>query len=99
MKRVLSILLALTLLIGVVALASCGGTTPPAELEGTGDGTKGTTDTTVDFGNTGLGWDKARPGYEDVDFGGKTVKFSMPRPFRRSPSHWSGYVSTDRPRR
>ena len=88
MKRVLSILLALTLLMGVVALASCGGTTPPEELEGTGGGTKGTTESTVDFGDTGLGWDKARPGYEDVDFGGKTFKFSMPL---STGDGWEGY--------
>jgi hypothetical protein len=73
---------------GVVALASCGGTTPPAELEGTGDGTKGTTESTVDITNPGLGWDKARPGYEDVDFGGKTFKFSMPL---TTGDGWEGY--------
>ncbi|MBQ8861193.1 MAG: hypothetical protein IJ021_00460 [Clostridia bacterium] len=78
MKRVLSILLALTLLMGVVALTACGGTNqPPEDLEGTGGGTQGTTESTLNT-DPNSDFKDPRPGFENVDFGGKTFKFCTP---------------------
>ncbi len=81
MKRVLSILLALTLLMGVVALASCGGiggssTTAPTFTKGTGTEAVTTAGAlSPDDPNAGK---EVRKGFEDVNFGGKTFKFSGP---------------------
>ena len=82
MKRVLSILLALTLLFSVFALTACGNketaatTKPPL---GTGSGTKGTTTEPgiPDMNEEGAGLD-VRHGFEDVDFGGYTFNFAAP---------------------
>ncbi len=81
MKRVLSILLALTLLMGVVALASCGGggtsnTTEPSFGEGSGTD-EITTEGVLSPDDPNAGREK-RKGFEDVDFSGKTFTFAAP---------------------
>ena len=86
MKRVLSILLALALLCGVFALASCGdaGTTtttaPTSDDLGPGDGTEGTTTKATlpgvdDVDIAAEVGTKKLDGYENVDFGGKIFTF------------------------
>ena len=82
MKRVLSILLALTLLFSVFALTACGNKETSATTKaplGTGSGTKGTTTEPgiPDFNEEGAGLD-VRYGFEDVDFGGYTFNFAAP---------------------
>jgi hypothetical protein len=82
MKRVLSLVLALTLLLGVLAFASCGGsgdnatTTNPMDGMTTGK-TEGTT-TAKDPGleNPGENPNDPMPGYENVNFGGHTFTFA-----------------------
>lgn len=82
MKRVLSLVLALTLLLGVLAFASCGGsgdnatTTNPMDGMTTGK-TEGTT-TPKDPGleNPGENPNDPMPGYENVNFGGHTFTFA-----------------------
>ena len=79
MKRVLSLVLALVLIMGVLALASCGGngdgtTTPKPVI--TGDGK--TEATTTYNPAAALPGEAEGPlaGYEDVDFGGYTFTFA-----------------------
>ena len=78
MKRVLSILLALTLLMGVVALAACGNT-GSQQTDPTFTGGSGTEATTtagaLDPGDPDAG-KTHRKGFENVNFGGKTFKFA-----------------------
>jgi hypothetical protein len=84
MKRVLSMVLALTLLCGVFALTACNGGTPavttaPNIGDFQGSGTQGTTaaSTTPSMGSQ---WALAnpRPGFENVTFGGHTFTFASP---------------------
>lgn len=85
MKRILSIFLALALLCGVFALASCGNsntpTTDPSITTdngiGTGKETEGTTvETTMPPPTVGSDYGKNKlAGYEDVNFEGKTFTF------------------------
>jgi hypothetical protein len=85
MKRVLSMILALTLLLGVFALTACNGDknttaqqTPPPVLN-TGSGTKGTTaQATLPSLEDESAVLAIRPGFEDVDFGGYTFTFASP---------------------
>ena len=85
MKRVLSMILALTMLFAAFALTSCANTdettTTKATLAtlNTGTGTQGTTASTTaaDINNADAAKD-ARPGFENVDFAGHTFTFATP---------------------
>ena len=84
MKRVLSMVLALTMLFAAFALTSCANTestTPKATLGtlNTGSGTKGTTASTgiADINNKEAA-ENIRPGFEDVSFDGHTFTFATP---------------------
>ncbi len=84
MKRVLSMVLALTLLCGVFALTACNGGTPavttaPGLGDFQGSGTQGTTAASTTPG-MGSQWALAnpRPGFENVTFGGHTFTFATP---------------------
>ncbi len=83
MKKIISLLLALALLCGVAALASCGDgskttTAGTEETLDTGTQTEGTT-AKFEFsdplaGDTSIGHQKL-PGFEHIDFGGKIFTF------------------------
>ena len=86
MKKALSILLALALLCGVFALASCGdnGATvtaaPTDDAIGSGDGTEGTTSKPIfldidDPDAAAVVGTQKLVGYENIDFGGKIFTF------------------------
>jgi hypothetical protein len=83
MKRVLSMILALTMLCAAFALTACGNTsTTTQKTLGTiaqGTGTTGTTGTIkdADINAEGAGLD-IRPGFENVDFAGHTFTFASP---------------------
>jgi len=82
MKRVLSMILALTLLCSVFALTACGDKATTGPTQGFTGGTGGTDPTTEEPGNPDIndpnaGLDKRR-GFEDVDFAGHTFKFESP---------------------
>ncbi|MBE6655128.1 MAG: hypothetical protein E7608_06705 [Ruminococcaceae bacterium] len=83
MKKIISLLLALALLCGAVALASCGDEGSDVTTEGTqetldtGSQTEGTTNSTElpdPFEDSDIG-EKKLVGFEHVDFGGKIFTF------------------------
>lgn len=84
MKRVLSMVLALTMLFAAFALTSCANTEvtttkAPLGTLNTGSGTKGTTASTgiADINNKEAA-ENIRPGFEDVSFDGHTFTFATP---------------------
>lgn len=99
MKRVLSMILALTLLCSVFALTACGGdgtastTLPPLN---SGSGTDGTTAaSTIPDINDPNAAINARPGFEDVDFSGHTFTFASPLDNSKGWGDYEVYAEED----
>ncbi len=96
MKRVLSIILAVALLCCVAALAACGNgsdtTTPKTVATGSGTEAVTTPAGAPDINDTEVGR-KVRPGFEDVNFGGKV--FTIATPYGRGDAWENKDIGTD----